>query len=220
MKFLGQHSFRDRRPRIAEELSRGQASHQRSPKRPRFEESDVGTAYGNSAVDYSVDDDGSVFPIDLDANELSRRLQEYMAPDFEEESRLEPSFGELQDLQQLAGYQNLGSQAAEVIEPTIEFDVDDDDASDISLPTPSFLPTMVSPSRGSSTSTIISDTSEPVLHQRSIHSRSKFVMTLGLWAEEAGLSRSRYTALLEILRMLKSTDEMSQPPEFAGTLKT
>ncbi|KAL8802829.1 MAG: hypothetical protein Q9200_006455, partial [Gallowayella weberi] len=195
--------------------SRGQPTRQESPrKRQRLAESED-ISY-DPDFDFGFEDDtASVFPADLDAEELSSRLQEYANAD---ENSDEPSFDQLNNLRQLADYQSVAPEEAGT-EAIVEFDEHDDTISpDTLVDSPPSTATMMPPSRRSSLGLPL-DTSVPVPHQRSIHSRSKFIIALGLWAEETGLSRTHYSSLLEILRMLQPNEEISKLPESLGTLK-
>jgi len=101
---------------------------------------------------------------------------------------------------------------------TTEFDELDETYS-AEVESPATFAAMVPPSRRSS-SAFPGDTSEPVPHKRSIHSRSPFILAMGLFCEDAGISRKDWRSLCEILRMLESHPEISQLPESVGTLKT
>ena len=101
---------------------------------------------------------------------------------------------EIQELQQIAAYQEVGMNNSERAvgedeEQTIEFD-------DVEDETPDTLSsiTMEPPSRRPSQPEMV-DTSEPVMHKRSRGALSKFVLAMGLWAEQCGLFQSNYNAL-------------------------
>lgn len=88
---------------------------------------------------------------------------------------------------------------------------------DISNPA-SGASTMEPPTRRSSVA-IPEDTSVPVPHERSKTPRSKFILAMGLWAEDAGLSRAHWNSLREVLRLLEPHDEISKLPESITTIR-
>ena len=63
------------------------------------------------------------------------------------------------------------------------------------------------------------DESTAVPHQRSTSGISKFVMGLGLWCQETGISRAQYTSLLEILHLPEMEDDLHKLPSSLSTLK-
>lgn len=142
-------------------------------------------------------------------------MQEYNATVDEDIPGEEASLAEIQDLQELASYQDARVQ--EENEPEEEFDnVENEITAEVEPP--ATFP-MHPPSRRSS-SAFLPDTSEPVPHKRSIHTRSDFVLAIALFCEENGISRKVFTALREILRMLEPHPEISKLPESVSTLKT
>ena len=144
-------------------------------------------------------------------------MQEYTAAD--DEDLQEPTLDGLNELQQLASYQE--PETEDVI-PAAEFDeADDDDEVPPSTTTVTGVPTpgsMLPPSRGSFIPTPL-DESEPVPHKRHDTILSKFVLAMGLWCEDAAISRSKYASLREILRMLEPNDELANLPDTLSTLK-
>lgn len=78
--------------------------------------------------------------------------------------------------------------------------------------------TMEPPTKRSSI-TFLEDTSIPIPHERSKVVRSKFILAMKLWAEDAGLSRKAYDALREVLRLLEPHEEISKLPESVTTLR-
>ena len=79
---------------------------------------------------------------------------------------------------------------------------------------------MQSPTR-SSMGTWEHDNSEYVPHVRAPQAQSPpdFVMAMGLWCINAGVSRADYTALRDVLRMLEPNTQLSSLPETLTTLK-
>ena len=64
------------------------------------------------------------------------------------------------------------------------------------------------------------DLSEEIPHRRSHDPNpSQFTVALGLWCEEAGISRVQYTSLLEILRMPELPQKVPSLPKSLSTLK-
>ena len=62
--------------------------------------------------------------------------------------------------------------------------------------------------------------SEQIPHRRSADANpSRFTVALGLWCEEAGISRVQYTSLLEILRMPELPQKVPTLPKCLSTLK-
>lgn len=107
----------------------------------------------------------------------------------------EPNIEEIQELQQLVAYQevgveNLGHTEAEVVEQMTEFDDVEDEETSTSTTTATMEPPSHRPSQPE-----LLDTSEPIIHRRSRGGLTKFVLAIGLWADESGLSRSSYSAL-------------------------
>lgn len=140
----------------------------------------------------------------------------------------EPTFDNIQELQQLADYQDRQNQIDELmpmpgdIDNVVEFADQDDKDSEQTLPntlqsSTSTVPFSL-PSRRSSVA-FGTNTSTPVPHERANSSISKFILAMGLWCEDAGISRSHYTALRQILKMLEPHKEISLLPESVGTLK-
>lgn len=145
-------------------------------------------------------------------------MQEYNTATPQEEALNldDASFAELQDLQQLAGYQDAPLDDLDA-KDTIEFDAPEE-AGEAESSTESSFTMMSFPSRRSS-SAFQPDASEALPHRRSIHTRSNFVLALGLFCEDAGISRKHWRSLREILRMLEPHPEISQLPESVSTLK-
>lgn len=67
----------------------------------------------------------------------------------------------------------------------------------------------------------LDDSSILIPHEQSKTPRSKFILAMGLWAKNAGLSKAHYGALREVLRRLKphtAYEEISKLPESVTTL--
>ncbi|KMW67071.1 hypothetical protein BDDG_11897 [Blastomyces dermatitidis ATCC 18188] len=64
-----------------------------------------------------------------------------------------------------------------------------------------------------------SDPAIDIAHKRSNFEMNSFVLAMGLWAEESGISRKNYQSLLQILHLLKDTSPISLLPEGLSTLK-
>ncbi|KAI9749068.1 MAG: hypothetical protein M4579_007019 [Chaenotheca gracillima] len=78
---------------------------------------------------------------------------------------------------------------------------------------------MQPPSRRPS-ATLPPDASEAIPHHRSATTSDDFEMSLGLWCEVTGISRTDYVGLLEILSSVKHLSEITRLPRTLGTLKT
>lgn len=134
----------------------------------------------------------------------------------------EPTFDEIQELQQLASYQDRNDEAGNGDDiPTndheVEFDVDsDEEASLDTFQSPEPTSPFSLPSRRSSAA-FGADTSVPLPHKRATAPISKFIFAMGLWCED--VSASKYASLRQILRMLEPHKEISVLPESVSTLK-
>lgn len=134
-----------------------------------------------------IPDASTIEVSELSADELNRRVHKYVTADAENFE--EPTFQVLQDLQQLAQYQEglLQVESVPVVEYNNDSEEEVDDVSNRSVLQSSAEPVMIPPSRRSS-SAFLQDASVPVPQAQSIHTRSKFILALGLWVKEAGLS--------------------------------
>ena len=102
--------------------------------------------------------------------------------------------------------------------PTQAFD-DGDDISVINAPASAAASRDVNIDTGIASSTPFKDESEPVPHTRAKNELSMFMLALGLWCQEVGISRSQYRALLEILRIPEMKDNLHKLPSCLSTLK-
>jgi hypothetical protein len=113
----------------------------------------------------------------------------------------------LQEIQQADQYDDLiiSIQSDQELDqlPTQSFEVIDEEG--------------VAPTVTTSTQ-LLDDESTAVPHQRSISGISKFVMALGLWCQETGISRAQYTSL-EILRLPEVKGDLHKLPSSLSTLK-
>ena len=141
-------------------------------------------------------------------DDLEERLRE--AEDMEEEEHIKSELlldiG-LEDIQLADQYQALGllSQDEDNILPTIEFDdaVEDQDSEEIvsAVTEPSGAPNTMLPSQ---LHQVPQDLSEELPHQQvQDKDPEPFTLALSLWYEEADISRTQYSSLREILRMLE-----------------
>ena len=137
-----------------------------------------------------------------DIDDLEERLREATDQELEEEDiKAElPLDIDLQDIQLADQYHALLPQDEETIIPTIEFE------DQVSEPTGSTPGTgdafnLMPPPQTRRTSL---DTSEPLPHPRvRDEDPDPFMLALGLWCGEAGISRTQYSSLREILRILE-----------------
>lgn len=146
-----------------------------------------------------------------------------MEPESEDEpnARILPWDIDLEEVQQSIQYQSLlpqdGPQDRDAeLSSTIDFNQDGNDG-DTKEPTSTASPaTMLSPqSRRPS-----EDTLEKLSQQR-IRDKEPdlFLLALGLWCNEAGISRSQYSSLREILAMLEPHSMLSRLPKNYGPLQ-
>lgn len=77
---------------------------------------------------------------------------------------------------------------------------------------------MEPPTRRSSVA-FLEDTSIPIPHERSETPCSKFILAMGLWAKDCGVSRRQYESLREVLRLFEPHDKISKLPESVTTLR-
>lgn len=63
------------------------------------------------------------------------------------------------------------------------------------------------------------NSSEEVPHRRAMTLLDDFTFALGLWCAETGLSKRKYTALLEVLGMIQDLVEIKRLPQSLNTLK-
>lgn len=187
--------------------SSGEPSRKRLQSEEPEEDYDSNT---NADVDWP-DDRGSV----VDINEVLSHCE--LNP---EDTQL-PINVDFQELQQEDQYNDPDAVLPSIEDdiPTQPFDVSD--TSGITTPAESGAAM-----DGSTTSIPASyydaDGSEPVKHQRSPFEGSKFKHALAFWCQEAGISRTQYTALLEILRMGSRSgmmEELAKLPSCLSTLK-
>lgn len=121
---------------------------------------------------------------------------------------------DVNELQNLTHYNEIDEQQDDHSFPTEDFD--EDTIIVDTEPRPSArTSSMDPPSRRSS----VPDISEEVPHQRVRFENSEFNMALGLWCEQVGVSRSQFTSLREILRILEPNDHLKSLPNSLTTLK-
>ncbi len=80
------------------------------------------------------------------------------------------------------------------------------------------IDSMSPPTRRSSL-TLDPDLSEEVPHQRSSQVLDDFVMLLGLWCQDAGITRQQYSGLLEVLALIENKGQVQRLPKSIATLR-
>ena len=130
----------------------------------------------------------------------------------------------LQELQQADQYDDIVA-TIEVDElgalPTEPFEREEVLSSTLSATLSGTIPATPSTATGTATAAADDeDDSEFVEHLRAkTTDPTRFRIALGLWCQEAGISRPQYTSLLEILRMPELQQEVSKLPSCLSTLK-
>ncbi|KAL9035756.1 MAG: hypothetical protein Q9180_004684 [Flavoplaca navasiana] len=157
----------------------------------------------------------------VDLDDLEARIQavQNMNTNDEVEIKTElPLTIDLAELQMTDQYQNaeiLGGKQ-ETIVPTIEFD----DAIDEEIEPPSPAPTIDHMPPPLSRQPAPQDNSEPLPQARvTDEDPDLFVLAIGLWCEEVGISRSQYSSLREILRMLEPHKILQRLPNGYAALR-
>lgn len=140
-----------------------------------------------------------------------------MEPESEDEpdARILPWDIDLEEVQQSIQYQSLllqdGLQGRDAkLSSTVDFNQDGNDG-DTEEPTSTASPAiMLSPQ-----SRRLSEDTSKKLSQQRIRDKEPdlFLLALGLWCEEAGISRSQYSNLREILAMLEPHSMLSRLPK-------
>jgi hypothetical protein len=122
---------------------------------------------------------------------------------------------DLQEIQRVDQYNDPIIEVNDKV-PTQDFNLDESTAT----ATTESIGIMEPPLRRQPSAFLTDDESEPVPHTRIIDLEpSKFKFALGLWCNHVGISRTQYSSLREILRMLEPNAEVSRLPESLTTLK-
>ena len=184
------------------------------------------TPFDDSPVDFGDDDDDDFNPDftleDGTINDLDALVDQIDLHD-DQITPLPIDFN-LQELQQADQYDDIVA-TIEVDElgalPTEPFEREEVLSSTLSATLSGTIPATPSTATGTATAAADDeDDSEFVEHLRAkTTDPTRFRIALGLWCQEAGISRPQYTSLLEILRMPELQQEVSKLPSCLSTLK-
>ena len=125
-----------------------------------------------------------------------------------------PSTVDLQALQEEEQYDDI----LNISDSEDDLSLQQFDEEVISSVTIAFTPDIMTPS--SRRSSAFEDDSISISHERSYFESFKFELALGLWCEDIGISRTQYSSLRDIFRMLEPHSELNKLSESYATLKS